>query len=143
MRDFDLLGIYGLFNPWHMYHIITHAVVATGGGRGGQNRPRVERAVAAPFHAVPVASLPFRYTRRGARDRPKDGNGYPKPKTRWVFTPLGYGFGSIFIPMDLLMGINVYPTGSWVRVCSYSTQTREPVGFLNPTKLKTYCHFIL
>jgi hypothetical protein len=37
---------------------------------GGQNRPRVERAVAAPFHAVPVASLPFRYTRRGARDRP-------------------------------------------------------------------------
>jgi hypothetical protein len=37
--------------------------------------------------------------------------------------------------MGLLMGINVYPTGSWVRVCSYSTQTREPVGFLNPTKL--------
>jgi hypothetical protein len=46
----------------------------------------------------------------------RDGNGYPKPETRWGFTPLGYGFGSIFIPMGLLMGINVYPTGSWVRV---------------------------
>jgi hypothetical protein len=52
------------------------------------------------------------------------GTRNPKPETRWVFTPLGYGFGSIFIPMGLLMGINVYPTGSWVRVCSYSTQTR-------------------
>jgi hypothetical protein len=73
----------------------------------------------------------------------RDGNGYPKPETRWVFTPLGYGFGSIFIPMGLLMGINVYPTGLWVRVCSYSTQTREPVGFLNSTKLSAHCHFIL
>jgi hypothetical protein len=73
----------------------------------------------------------------------RDGNGYPKPETRWVFTPLGYGFGSIFKPMGLLMGINVYPTGLWVRVCSYSTQTREPMGFLNPTKPSAYCHFIL
>jgi hypothetical protein len=73
----------------------------------------------------------------------RDGNGYPKPETRWVFTPLGYGFGSIFIPMGLLMGINVYPMGSWVRVCSYSTQTREPVGFLKLTKPSAYCHFIL
>jgi hypothetical protein len=73
----------------------------------------------------------------------RDGNGYPKPETRWVFTPLGYGFGSIFIPMDLLTGINLYPAGLWVRVCSYSTQTREPVGFLNPTKSSAYCHFIL
>jgi hypothetical protein len=41
------------------------------------------------------------------------------------------------------MGINVYPTGSWVQVCSYSTQTCEPVGFLNPTKPITYFYFIL
>jgi hypothetical protein len=80
---------------------------------------------------------------RGNRGRRRDGNGYPKSETRWVFTPLGYGFGSIFIPMDLLMGINLYPSGLWVRVCSYSTQTREPVGFLNPTKPSAYCHFIL
>jgi hypothetical protein len=73
----------------------------------------------------------------------RDDNGYPKPETRWVFTPLGYGFGSIFIPMGLLMGINLYPAGLWVRVCSYSTQTREPVGFLNPAKPSSYCHFIL
>jgi hypothetical protein len=25
---------------------------------------------------------------------------------------IGYGFGSIFIHMSLLMGINIYPTGS-------------------------------
>ena len=43
--------------------------------------------------------------------RGRDGNGYPKPETRWVFTPLGYGFESIFIPMGLLMGINLYPAG--------------------------------
>jgi hypothetical protein len=41
----------------------------------------------------------------------RDDNGYPKPETRWVFTPLGYRFGLIFIPMSLLMGINLYPTG--------------------------------
>jgi hypothetical protein len=75
--------------------------------------------------------------------RSRDGNGYPKPETRWVFTPLGYGFRSIFIPTGLLMGINLYPAGLWVRVCSYSTQTRGPVGFLNPTKASAYCHFIL
>ena len=34
----------------------------------------------------------------------RDGNGYPKPETRWVFAPLGYGFGSTFRPVGLLMG---------------------------------------
>jgi hypothetical protein len=73
----------------------------------------------------------------------RDDDGYPKPETRWVFTLLGYEFESIFILMGLLMGINIYPAGLWVRVCSYSTQTREPVSFLNPTKPSAYCHFIL
>jgi hypothetical protein len=41
----------------------------------------------------------------------RDGNGYPKLETRWVFTALGYGFRLIFIPMGLLTGINLYPTG--------------------------------
>jgi hypothetical protein len=48
-----------------------------------------------------------------ARDGGRDGNGYPKPETRWFFTPLGYGFGSIFIPMGLLMGINLHPASLW------------------------------
>jgi hypothetical protein len=73
----------------------------------------------------------------------RDVNGYSKPETRWVFTPFGYGFGSNFIPMSLLMGINLYPASLWVRVCSYNTQTREPMGFLNPIKPSAYCHFIL
>jgi hypothetical protein len=51
------------------------------------------------------------------------------PEISCVFIPLGYKFGSTFIPMSLLMDINLYPTGLWVRVCSYSIQTCEPVGF--------------
>jgi hypothetical protein len=76
------------------------------------------------------------------------GDPAPSRPTLWVRVNQkkpwqNYGFGSIFIPMGLLMGINLYPTSSWVRVCSYSTQPREPIGFLNPTKPSAYCHFIL
>jgi len=41
----------------------------------------------------------------------RDGNGYPKPDG--FFTPLGYGFGSTFRPVDLLMGTKFYPLGLW------------------------------
>jgi hypothetical protein len=88
----------------------------------------------------------------------RDGNGYPKPETRWVFTPLGYGFGSIFIPMGrdgngypkpeyptsftryeggygmislpagMLTGKNLYPLGRRVRVRVGTTHTRLPMG---------------
>jgi hypothetical protein len=92
---------------------------------------------------IDAAAKPFLLVAEKNKCTARDGNGYPKLETRWVFTLLGYGFGLIFIPMGLLMDINVYPTGSWVRVCSYSIQTREPVGFLNPTKPSAYCHFIL
>jgi hypothetical protein len=47
-----------------------------------------------------------------------DGNGYPQPETRWVFTLLGYGYGSIYVPTDLLMGKKLYPLGLRVRVRS-------------------------
>jgi hypothetical protein len=43
----------------------------------------------------------------------RDGNGYPLPETRWVFALLGYGFGSISLPMGLLMGSNGNPMGMW------------------------------
>ena len=59
----------------------------------------------------------------------RDGNGYPLPETRWVFALLGYGFGSIFVPMGLLMGSNGNPTGTWAWVCSSTTHTRKPMGF--------------
>jgi hypothetical protein len=42
----------------------------------------------------------------------RDGNGYPLPETWWVFALLGYGFGSISLPMDLLMGSNGNPMGT-------------------------------
>jgi hypothetical protein len=92
---------------------------------------------------IKVSACAFHSNRSAHSPLGRDGNGYPKPETRWIFTLLGYGFGSIFIPMGLLKGINLYLMGLWVRVCSYSTQTREPVGFLNPTKLSAHCHFIL
>ena len=38
----------------------------------------------------------------------RDDNG---TQTRWVFTPLGYGFGSTFRSMDLLMGTKLYEYG--------------------------------
>jgi hypothetical protein len=45
------------------------------------------------------------------------------PEIRNSKPPLWYGFESIFIHICLLMGINIYLTGSWVRVCCYSIQT--------------------
>jgi hypothetical protein len=64
----------------------------------------------------------------------RDGNGYPLPETRWVFAILGYGFGSISVPMGLLMGSNGNPTGTWAWVCSSTTIPANPWGF--KTRLK-------
>jgi hypothetical protein len=74
---------------------------------------------------VPTSSVTVGATRR-------DGNGYPLPETRWVFALLGYEFGSISVPMSLLMGSNENPTGTWTWVCSSTTHTRKPTGFKNP-----------
>ena len=60
------------------------------------------------------------------------GNWYPKPKTRWVFTPLGHEFGSLSRPVGLLMDKNSDTLGLRVRVWEWRTRTRKPVGFLNP-----------
>jgi hypothetical protein len=32
----------------------------------------------------------------------RDGNGYPRPDTRWVFTPLGYVCGLNILPVGML-----------------------------------------
>jgi hypothetical protein len=42
----------------------------------------------------------------------RDDNGYPLLETRWVFALLGYEFGSISLPMGLLMGSNGNPMGT-------------------------------
>jgi hypothetical protein len=44
-------------------------------------------------------------------------------KTQRVFTLLGYGYGSIFLPMGLFMGTNLYSSSLRVRVRSYATLT--------------------
>ena len=63
-----------------------------------------------------------------------------------MFAPLGYGFGSTFRPVGLLMGTKSYPLGLWARVYSYNTRTREPMGFLNPIQHRAivilFCDFI-
>jgi hypothetical protein len=43
----------------------------------------------------------------------RDGNGYPRPDTRWVFTPLGYVYGLNILPVGLLLGKNLHPIGKW------------------------------
>jgi hypothetical protein len=43
----------------------------------------------------------------------RDDNGYPLSETRWIFALLAYEFGSISLPMGLLMGSNGNPTGTW------------------------------
>ena len=69
----------------------------------------------------------------------RDDNG---TQTRWVFTPLEYGFESTFRSVDLLMDTKSYLLGLWTRVCSYDTQTRKPIGFLNLIQPSTIVIFI-
>jgi hypothetical protein len=59
----------------------------------------------------------------------RDGNRYPLHETWWVFSLLGYGFGSISLPIGLLIGSNGNPMGTWAWVCSSTTHTRKPMGF--------------
>jgi hypothetical protein len=54
----------------------------------------------------------------------RDGNGYPRPDTRWVFTPLGYVCGLNILPVGLLLGKNLHPMGKRVLERSAFTHTR-------------------
>jgi hypothetical protein len=56
--------------------------------------------------------------------RSRDGNGYPRPDTRWVFTLLGYVYGLNIVPMGILLGKNIHPMGKWVLERSVVTHTR-------------------
>jgi hypothetical protein len=56
--------------------------------------------------------------------QPRDGNGYPRPDTRWVFTPLGYVCGLNILPVGLLLGKNLHPMGKRVLERSAFTHTR-------------------
>ena len=54
----------------------------------------------------------------------RDGNGYPRSDTRWVFTPLGYICGLNILPVGLLLGKNLHPMGKRVLKRSTFTHTR-------------------
>jgi hypothetical protein len=54
----------------------------------------------------------------------RDGNGYPRPDIRWVFTPLGYVCGLNILLMGLLFGKNLHPMGKRVLERSAFTHTR-------------------
>ena len=64
--------------------------------------------------------------RKGAQRQAgsRDGNGYPRPDTRWVFTPLGYVCGLNILPVGLLLGKNLHPMGKRVLERSAFTHTR-------------------
>jgi hypothetical protein len=85
--------------------------------------------VPSPFPRCCFSSLYLSLQELHLTIRARDGNGYPLPETRWVFALLGYGFGSISLPMGLLMGSNGNPTGTWAWVCSSTIHTRKPMGF--------------
>jgi hypothetical protein len=54
----------------------------------------------------------------------RDSNGYPRPDTRWVFTPLGYVCGLNILPVGLLLGKNLHPIGKPVLERFAFTHTR-------------------
>jgi hypothetical protein len=54
----------------------------------------------------------------------RDGNGYPRPDTRWVFTPLEYVCGLNILPVGLLLDKNLHPMGKRVLERSTFTHTR-------------------
>jgi hypothetical protein len=54
----------------------------------------------------------------------RDGNGYPRPDTRWVFTPLVYVCGLNILPVGTLLGKNLHPMGKRVLERSAFTHTR-------------------
>jgi hypothetical protein len=54
----------------------------------------------------------------------RDGNGYPRPDTRWVFTPLGYVCGLNILPVGLLLDKNLHPMGKRVLERFAFTHTR-------------------
>jgi hypothetical protein len=53
----------------------------------------------------------------------RDGSGYPRPDTRWVFTPLGYVCGLNILPVGLLLGKKLHPMGKRVLERSAFTHT--------------------
>jgi hypothetical protein len=60
-----------------------------------------------------------------ARAQPnRDGNGYLRSDTRWVFTLLGYVCGLNILPMGLLLGKNLHPMGKRILERSAFTHTR-------------------
>jgi len=45
------------------------------------------------------------------------------------FTPLEYEVKSIFLSLELLMGLKSYALGLWAQICSYNTETHKPIAF--------------
>jgi hypothetical protein len=54
----------------------------------------------------------------------RDGNEYPRPDTRWVFTPLGFVCRLNILPVSMLLGKNLHPMGKRVLERSAFTHTR-------------------
>jgi hypothetical protein len=66
----------------------------------------------------------------------RDGNGYPKPETRWVKTLLGHGYGGFWYPWVFYWVICYAHRVWWAWVCSLLPHTRYPMG--NPLIYDTW-----
>jgi hypothetical protein len=60
-----------------------------------------------------------------------------------AFYPIRVRVWVNFHTHEFVNGHKSIPDGFMGTGLSYSTQTREPVSFLNPAKPSAYCHFIL
>jgi hypothetical protein len=85
-------------------------------------------ARAHPIHAGPGVNRAKKNGPRAGLTGPclmyRDGNGYPRPDTRCVFTSLGYVCGLNILPVGLLLGKNLHPMGKRVLERSAFTHTR-------------------
>jgi hypothetical protein len=66
----------------------------------------------------------------------RDGNGYPKPETRWVKTLLGHGYGGFWYQWVFYWVICYAHRVWWAWVCSLLPHTRYPMG--NPLIYDTW-----
>jgi hypothetical protein len=97
-------------NKLDLFHLYLH-ISCLGHIQPAQHRPQDQ------IKTQPNLSL-------GCLSMTRDGNGYPRPDTRWIFTPLGYVCGLNILPVGLLLGKNLHPMGKRVLERSAFTHTR-------------------
>jgi hypothetical protein len=82
------------------------------------------------FKGVVVISIQNMSVQGKLKHVARDGNGYPKPETRWVKTLLGHGYDGFWYPWVFYWVICYAHRVWWAWVCSLLPHTRYPMGNL-------------